>query len=224
MEIVNEFIKDYYPTLSLLVAVVTIWWIYKNRSKSINHPIVIGMSAISLIIAVTTAIYLCCNGGCLGISSINYGDTSVVVLTTIVGLLIGWNIYTVIDTKSEVAKLKEERAKLQEYVKANRNYAIGITNFTNQKYGIAIGFLCSAAVKLNKINETEAVKDCLDIINNAIKVCKSRMGDISYLETMYKKTKFDFNRIDDERIKTISAAIEDIITPKTEEPQNEQSK
>lgn len=62
MDTINEFIKDYYPTLSLLVAVVTIWWIYKNRSKSINHPIVIGMSAISLIIAITTAIYLCCSG------------------------------------------------------------------------------------------------------------------------------------------------------------------
>lgn len=220
MNTINEFIKDYYPTLSVIALFIIIALLAcslfckkKDFTIGIKKEFVIWGTLICSLIALCRTFP---TSPCFDYMGIIVG-----ILSLLVTVLMGWNIYTIIDTKSEVAKLKEERSRLQEYVKANRNYAIGITNFTNQKYGIAIGFLCSTAVKLNKINETEAVKDCLDIINNAIKVCKSRMGDISYLETMYKKTKFDFNRIDDERIETISKAIEDIITPQTEEPQSE---
>lgn len=134
------------------------------------------------------------------------------VLAILITVLMGWNIYTVIDTKSEVNKLKEERARLQEYIKANRNYAIGITNSTNGKYGTAVGFLCSAAVKFNKINETEPTKDCLDIINTTIEDHKSGIRDIFYLEAIYKEIKFDFKKINDDRIEDISKNIEEILS------------
>lgn len=212
--------------VSLVFVGIVMWFLYKNKSKCINHPIVIGMSAISLIISVTTVIYLCCSDGCLGIGNINYGDTSVTVLTTIIGLLIGWNIYSVIDTKSiikkyeilktkttkEISQLKEERKWLKEYVDTTRNYTIGITNLMDGKYGNAVAFLCSAAVKANKIQENKIQNDSLSHIQRTIDKHKDNMGDIAYLETFFQLIKDDFNKIEDKRVKGIVEAIEEIIS------------
>lgn len=79
--------------VSLAFVGIIMWILYKIRSKCRNHPIVIGMSAISLIISVTTAIYLCCQGGCCGVKNISFGDASISVLEAIIAILIGWNIY-----------------------------------------------------------------------------------------------------------------------------------
>ena len=94
--------------VALALIVGAICFIYKNRSKCRNHPIVIGMSVISLIISISILIYLCCSGGNCGISNINFADTSVTVLGTIVALLIGWNIYSVIDFKKQSQQINDK--------------------------------------------------------------------------------------------------------------------
>lgn len=127
---------------TFIFILVAICWIYKNKSKCINHPIVICMSVISLIIAVTTAIYLCCSGGCFGISNIDYGDTSVTVLSAIVGLLIGWSIYTAIDINNRVDKFKYSVSistcislkNLGEALYNNEDYANSLHAFLNAIY------------------------------------------------------------------------------------------
>lgn len=172
---------------------VAIWWIYKNRSKSINHPIVIGMSAISLIIAVTTAIYLCCQGGCYGISNINFGDASVSVLGTIVGLLVGWNIYNVIDVKgirddyeglkaelnASIEEQNTERTRLREYVDILQNFTMANVRMTENKYGDALALYCDSAIGLNRMRvefglgrhseESELMIKSLNMANSIVK-------------------------------------------------------
>ena len=183
--------------IALILIVGVICFINNNKSKCINHPIVIGMSVISLIIAVATVIYLCCKGGCCGISNINYGDTSVTVLTTIIGLLVGWSIYSVIDTQSlikkheilkrkttnEISKLhnlindqEKEKEKLRNYVNTVQNFTMANIRMTENKYGDALGIYCIAAINLYEIvkideNKTDDEQDLMDkSIRNAYNI------------------------------------------------------
>lgn len=219
MEIVNEFIKDYYPTLSVIALFIIIVLLFcsllckkKDFNIGIKKEFVIWGTLVCSLIALCRTFP---TSPCFDYMGIIVG-----VLSLLITVLMGWNIYTVIDTKSEVNKLKEEREKLQEYVKANRNYAIGITNFMAGRYCNAIGSFCSVAVKANKISDEDMLNECLGLIEQAIKEHQEHISDISYLEAIYREIKDDFKNIKGERIETISAAIEDIITPQTEEPQS----
>ena len=75
----------------------------------------IACAFLSFVISISIVIYLCCIGECFGIENISFGDTSVAILCAIVGLLIGWNIYTVID----IHKIKEEFSALKVEVNDN---------------------------------------------------------------------------------------------------------
>lgn len=152
------------------------------------------------------------------------------VLSLLITFVLGWNIFTALDLKKdwkylerktirEISQLKEERKLLKEYVDTTRNYTIGITNLIDGKYGTAVAFLCSAAVKANKIKEKDIVENSLSNINNVINKHKDNMGNISYLDSFMQLIKDDFNKIEDKRIKHISKAIEEIISENAKKAQ-----
>lgn len=183
--------------VSLAFVGIIMWLLYKNRSKCRNHPIVIGMSAISLTIAVTTAIYLCCQGGCCGISDINYGDTSVTVLTTIIGLLVGWSIYSVIDTQSlikkheilkrkttnEISKLQElvedkmtDNKRLRDYVNIVQSFTMANVRLSNGEHGDALALYCDSVIGLNRMmNEYGLNRNAeeFELMNKSINMANS---------------------------------------------------
>lgn len=147
-------------------------------------------------------------------------------------VVVGWNIFTALDLKKdwkdlerkttkEISQLKEERIWLKEYVDTTRNYTIGITNLMDGKYGNAVAFLCSAAVKANNIQENKIQNDCLSHIQRTINRHKNNMGNIDYLETIFQSIKDDFNKIEDKRIKDIAEAIEEIISSQEKKTQKQ---
>lgn len=175
------------------------------------------MSAISLIIAITTAIYLCCIGGCFSVKNISFGDTSVTVLTAIIGLLVGWSIYSVIDTKSiikkheilkkrtanEIDKLKtliksqeKENERLRKYVNIVQNSTMANVRLTENRYGDALGLYCNAAIELNRMigeyvlnRNSEEFEFMGKNINMAISIITERreITGSELLEKDYKK-------------------------------------
>lgn len=73
---------------------------------------------LSFSISVGIIVYMCHRGGCFSIQNISFGDASVTALGIITAILIGWNIYRVIEDKDKIKKevLKEvdkELAKSQ---------------------------------------------------------------------------------------------------------------
>ena len=108
-------------------------------------------SFLSLVMSMGVIAYLCKEGGCYGIKNISFGDASVAVLGAIVGLLVGWQIYNVldlnkrvkeIDDKNEIIinntenalvdiqrKCKEAIEKCDELRCKTEEYAIGMSDF-----------------------------------------------------------------------------------------------
>lgn len=79
-----------------------------NSAKSAKYVYTIFWCSIVItVIAVGVVAIMCYKGGCFGIHSINFGDASVAALCAITTILLGWNIYSVIDMKN----LKEEAEK-----------------------------------------------------------------------------------------------------------------
>lgn len=63
-------------------------------------------SFFSLVLSIGVIIYLCKEGECYGIKNISFGDASVAVLGSIVGLLVGWQIYKTIDIDRKMENVK----------------------------------------------------------------------------------------------------------------------
>lgn len=68
------------------------------------HWVGIVCAILSFVVSAGIVIYMCHNGGCFSIQSISFGDVSVAALGAITAILLGWNIYSVIDMKN----LKDE--------------------------------------------------------------------------------------------------------------------
>lgn len=81
------------------------------------HIFVVLLSLSSFVISVSLVIYLYHTGKDYGIKSVSFGDTSVAVLCAIVGLLVGWNIYSALDLKKDIDKLESKTSKLDERCK-----------------------------------------------------------------------------------------------------------
>lgn len=87
--------------------------------------IVTVISIASLIIAIGMIVWMCHKGDCIGFESISFGDASVTSIGAITAILLGWNIYSVIDVKSvkrDYEKFKndleqENKRLLEEYKK-----------------------------------------------------------------------------------------------------------
>lgn len=76
-----------------------------NPAKSAKYVYTIFWCSIVItVIAVGVVAIMCYKGGCFSIHSINFGDASVAALCAITAILLGWNIYSVIDMKN----LKED--------------------------------------------------------------------------------------------------------------------
>ena len=63
-------------------------------------------SFFSLVLSIGVIIYLCKEGECYGIKNISFGDASVAVLGSIVGLLVGWQIYNALELNKKVKELE----------------------------------------------------------------------------------------------------------------------
>lgn len=86
--------------------------VYKTRCLTLI------LSVISIVLSLGSIGYMCYKGGCFSIQSINFGDASVTALGAITAILIGWNIYRVIDDKDKIKKevleeINKELAKSQ---------------------------------------------------------------------------------------------------------------
>ena len=112
-------------------------------------------SFLSLTISIATIIYLCYTGDCYGIKNINFGDASVAVLSAIVGLLVGWQIYKTIEVNNKLnnvesrykAMVENEISKVSKYVKASTEFTQGMMVFADDNtlnLDVAYDFLSSA--------------------------------------------------------------------------------
>ncbi len=86
--------------------------VYKTRCFTLI------LSVISIVLSLGSIGYMCYKGGCFSIQSINFGDVSVTALGAITAILIGWNIYRVIEDKDKIKKevleeVNKELAKSQ---------------------------------------------------------------------------------------------------------------
>lgn len=68
-------------------------------------------SFLFLVISIGLVVYLLCIGKNCDIKNISFGDASVTVLCTIVGLLVGWNIYSTIDLKNIKTGLEDVKSE-----------------------------------------------------------------------------------------------------------------
>lgn len=86
--------------------------VYKTRCFTLI------LSVISIVLSLGSIGYMRYKGGCFSIQSINFGDVSVTALGAITAILIGWNIYRVIEDKDKIKKevleeVNKELAKSQ---------------------------------------------------------------------------------------------------------------
>ncbi len=96
-------------TFAAIIAIIFILiCLYKKREATANHPIVIGLSLIALVISISTAIYLFFSEFTGTNCSFNYSDTSVAILSALIAILLGWNIWSVIDSKGFEKKVQRE--------------------------------------------------------------------------------------------------------------------
>lgn len=142
----------------------------------------ISISFISVILSISIIIYLCYNGGCFGIENISFGDASVSVLGTIVGLLIGWQIYKTIDIDRKLEEVEnryrsvvnEEMSKVSYYADASAKYIQGIIVFQNmytEQYGLSYSLFSEALLDYIKagIQVDKNVDNCISNMEQFIK-------------------------------------------------------
>lgn len=83
------------------------------------------MSIVSLIVAIGGVVWMCHKGDSIGFENISFGDASVTALGAITAMLLGWNIYSVIDVKSvkkDYEKFKNDlEQKNNEYLEKYKN-------------------------------------------------------------------------------------------------------
>lgn len=154
MKIVIDMSVGMLCTLAAIVVIVFIvLYLYNKRGTTSYHPIIIGSSLIALTISIVTVLYLFFGEFTSAECCFNYSDTSVSVLSVLVTVLIGWNIWTVIDIKKTVKEIKAKTNRIQEETMA-RAY----TSIMNQTAYIVEGR-----------SEND---DCYNAISNGLFACK----------------------------------------------------
>lgn len=89
----------------IFTLVCFLFFIYKSKPiKTGNNPIAIGISIASFVISIATALILIHTDISKSDCTFCIGSASTTVLSILVTILIGWNIYTVFDFKSENEK------------------------------------------------------------------------------------------------------------------------
>lgn len=190
MEIL-KLIEKLYPTFSLIALLVIIaLFVYSllyKKGKNIlgaKKDFVVWGSLICSLVALCRSYPIP--------SSFDYTGLIVGVLSLLVTVLIGWNIYSVIDTKSiikkheilkrkttnEINKLRnlindqeQEKEKLRNYVNTVQNFTMANIRMTENKYGDALGIYCNAAINMYEIVKRDYNKtdDEQDLMNKSIR-------------------------------------------------------
>lgn len=141
-------------------------------------------------------------------------SVTVDILALLITILIGWNIYTVIDVKSEwrnlEKKIGEEKEKLKTYSDLNRNFSIGMFQLSNKDFALAVLSFMSSAIKANKIKEKKIINLCLNNIEIAITTSKDIVWESNLIEK-YESMKDDFGEISNKRTSDIITRIEKTI-------------
>ena len=116
----------------VLLALV-IWLAYRNKQHLSNHPIVATTAIVALIISVITVVYLFFGNYSIGNISFNYSDASIAALSILTAFLVGWNIWSIIDSKETIKKQNEQITTLENridgevrYIRDKSNYDLGV--------------------------------------------------------------------------------------------------
>lgn len=180
METINEFIKDNYPTLSvialfIIIALLACSLFCKKKDFNIGVKkefVIWGTLVCSLIALCRTFPTSPC---------FDYMGIIVGVLSLLITVLMGWNIFSVIDVKnirqdyeklkvemkSSIKEQEQEKERLRNYVNIVQNFTMGNVRLTEKKYGDALGIYCNAAISLYEIvkrddNKTDDEQDLMD--------------------------------------------------------------
>lgn len=97
----------------IAIAVIT-FFTYKKKEEWFSrhkYPIAVWMVFVSFILSLTTFICVAFFNTEMEKCSFRYSDTSVAIITLLVTILVGWNIYTVIDVKNIKNTFDEENKK-----------------------------------------------------------------------------------------------------------------
>ena len=148
-------------------------------------------SFLSLVMSMGVIAYLCKEGGCYGIKNISFGDASVSVLGAMVGLLVGWQIYNVLDLKKEWKENKLKIEKIEELVKS-----IQIEKY-NQR---ALNMSTQANSFIQAKNFSSALDCCLQSLYNMLYDLKtnSELGNLDNINDWIQISLYD----DDNRIRS----------------------
>ena len=144
---------------------------------------------LSLVLSISIIIYLCCSGECYGIENISFGDASVAALGTIVGLLIGWNIYRTIDAEVKLKTMderynkiiEEKMQKMQVYNDASAEFIQGIlvlSNSNTNNYALAYERFVLALfhfIESDMVND-KTIESCICNMEESLKKTKCNIN------------------------------------------------
>jgi flagellar basal body-associated protein FliL len=118
---------------AIILIVITAIWCYKNSAKLTNHPIIATVAIIALILSVVTIVFLFFSNYSIGNISFNYFDASIAALSLLTAFLVGWNIWSIIDSKETIKKQNEQITTLENridgevrYIRDKSNYDLGV--------------------------------------------------------------------------------------------------
>lgn len=95
---------------------------YAHKKKGNTNIISMCLSSISLAISILVVVFLCCSKT----SIFNLGDTEISILSILVTILIGWQIWTIIDIDKRIDKkvqdeLDKTKQKMEQYINCKIN-------------------------------------------------------------------------------------------------------
>lgn len=145
-------------TLGAIVTIIIIvWFLYKSKDKLVNHPIVSGIASIALVLSVAITLYLFFENRTSSNLCFRFSDTSVAVLSVLVTVLLGWNIWNIIDTKGLDKKVNRE----VNYLHNKLDYDMGLI------YGYFSQMLCH---NLSTSGKDAMISLALEYMINSLKI------------------------------------------------------
>lgn len=150
-------------TLFAIIAIIVVSvWTYKKRDVTSNHPLVISVSLIAFVLSTSTALYLFfgehtgdkCN------CNVDYSDTSITILSILVTVILGWNIWSVIDTKDIQKKVSNIDEKYEE------RFRKLVNNNDDTLGGIELDFARMIIIKSSDNKEYDALLLVVHILNS----------------------------------------------------------
>lgn len=151
--------------VALIIIVIVAIWSCRNREKLTNHPIIAAIAIISLVLSVITVVFLYFSNYHIGDLSFNYSDASIAALSVLATILLGWNIWSVIDSKRFEDNVKKEL----NYTHNKIDYDLGV---------MYISFSQMLAAYLVKLEKSETKKIMINYMINGLKIL-SKMPNTS---------------------------------------------